>query len=59
MPARDEIAAMREYLRQWIERGDWRGREIHHLRLEIDGLNSRREIAAWLSIAEDLGIDPL
>jgi len=55
-----EIAAMRAYLRQWIEKGAW-GRDgvVEELKRDVDGLTSRLAIDAWLYKALDVGIDPL
>jgi hypothetical protein len=56
----DQIAAMRGYLRQWINDGDWRGEmALENLRGAIDQLTSREAISAWLELAERIGIDPL
>jgi hypothetical protein len=52
------IAAMRAYLRQWIE-ADWHGPMIDVLRSSVGTLTSRAAIKRWLDIAEDEGIDPL
>lgn len=54
-----QIAALRAYLRQWIDAPDWRGPEIDGLRDGIDSLHSRAQIATWLNKALDVGIDPL
>lgn len=54
-----QIAAMRAYLRQWINAPAWKGDGIEFLRSEIDGLTTRAAISAWLRIAEEEGIDPL
>lgn len=54
-----EIAAMRAYLRQWIEKGAWAGPEIERLKSGVDGLTSRQAIEDWLDKAERVGIDPL
>jgi hypothetical protein len=56
----DEIAAIRAYLRQWIENGEWgRERMLAELRRDVDTLHSRQAITAWLDKATDIGIDPL
>lgn len=55
----EQIAAMRAYLRQWIEAPVWKGDVIEDLRQALDGLTSRDAIAAWLATAMDNGIDPL
>lgn len=57
---KDQIAAMRAYLRQWIN-GDWHddGATLIELRAEIDGLTSSEAIRAWLDKAESINIDPL
>jgi hypothetical protein len=55
-----QVAAMRAYLRQWIEAPSWAGGEaLDNLRHGIDQLTSRGEIRAWLDLAEMIGIDPL
>jgi hypothetical protein len=54
-----QIAAMRAYLRQWINASVWTGREVRFLRKAIDDLTSREAISSWLAIAEQAGIDPL
>lgn len=55
------IAAMRAYLRQWIDAPDWLGTDvvIAELRAGIDALTSREAIDKWLDLALDQGIDPL
>jgi hypothetical protein len=55
----DDIAALRSYLRQWIEDPCWQGPAIDQLRASIDGLTSRPAIERWLDTAIDHGIDPL
>jgi len=55
----DEIAAMRAYLRQWIEADRWRGPCVPVLRMAVDGLTTRRALADWLAAAGEAGIDPL
>ena len=52
-----QIAAMRAYLRRWIEAPHWAGAAL--LRRDVVGLTSRAAISAWLNRAERLGIDPL
>lgn len=54
-----QIAAMRAYLRQWINAAGWVGRTVAELRRSIDGLTSRAAIAEWLALADEAGIDPL
>lgn len=54
-----QIAAMRAYLRQWMERGDWRGERVQSLSRLVHGLDSREAISNWLTMAEQEGIDPL
>ena len=53
------IAAMRAYLRQWINAPTWQGPDIDTLRAEVDGLTTRAAISSWLDRAEMAGIDPL
>lgn len=40
----EQIATMRAYLRQWIERGDWLGDGIGELLKTVDGLTDREAI---------------
>jgi DNA transposition AAA+ family ATPase len=54
-----EVAAMRAYLRQWIDAPAWQGEDVQELRDAIDGLTSRERIDAWLLAADRVGIDPL
>lgn len=60
----EQIAAMRAYLRQWIE-ADWMAmpgaqqRILDNLRAMVDGLVSRETLSIWLMQAEAFGIDPL
>jgi hypothetical protein len=54
-----QIAAMRAYLRQWIEAPLWQGAEVHELRRRIDNLVSYQAIGDWLRDADAIGIDPL
>lgn len=55
----EHIAAMRAYLRQWIEAPAWRGFIVDDLRRTLDGLTSRPAIREWLDLADEAGIDPL
>lgn len=56
----EQIAAMRAYLRQWIEKGAWDGGPtVETLKRSVDGLTSRQAIHAWLEKALAVGIDPL
>jgi hypothetical protein len=56
----EQVAALRAYLRQWIDAPHWGGGDdLEELRRRIDGLTSRTAIHAWLGRAEQLGIDPL
>jgi hypothetical protein len=54
-----EIAAMRGYLRQWINAPGWIGPMIDVLRSQVGEMTSRKEIKRWLDRAADAGIDPL
>jgi len=54
-----QIAAMRAYLRQWIEAPVWDGVNVEILRLSVDCIRSRGDVANWLALAESDGIDPL
>lgn len=53
----EQVAAMRNYLRQWIEAPYWLRAET--LRSRVDGLTNREAITGWLNDAVELGIDPL
>lgn len=53
---RGDIAAMRAYLRQWMD-GPWA--DAGDLRERIDHITTRASLAAWLADAMELGIDPL
>lgn len=55
----EQIAAMRAYLRQWINAPVWLSQTVPFLRAAIDDLTSENAIRAWLFIANDEGIDPL
>ena len=54
-----DIAAMRAYLRQWIDSPVWLGTAIDQMREDVDTLTSRETIHAWLDRALQAGIDPL
>lgn len=54
-----EVAAMRAYLRQFIDADVWKGPVIGELRRRINDLTSRQAIEVWLDDAIDAGIDPL
>jgi hypothetical protein len=55
-----QIAAMRAYLRQWINAPGWRGPMIDPLRTRVEEIVTRRDIHDWLELAfETSGIDPL
>jgi hypothetical protein len=54
----EHIGAFRAYLRQWMA-GPWLGSDIPALRLQIDDIDSREAIEAWLDRALDSAIDPL
>jgi hypothetical protein len=54
-----DVAAIRAYLRQWIEPDVWTGADIEALRAGIDRLHDRAAINAWLTCALVAGIDPL
>lgn len=57
--SQEQIAAMRAYLRQWINAPDWSGPTVHSLRATIDDLTSREAISEWLAAAAKEWIDPL
>jgi hypothetical protein len=53
------VSAIRAYLRQWIAAEVWVGYGVGVLRRQIDQLDSREAIHAWLDDALKLDIDPL
>lgn len=56
----EQIAAMRAYLRQWINGAPWGGEIVPTLRNMINGLTTRTAIKKWLDIAlYEADIDPL
>jgi hypothetical protein len=56
----EQIAAMRAYLRQWMDWYGWLpGAYLDELRESIDDLTSAAAITKWLDLAIDNGIDPL
>lgn len=55
----EHVAALRAYIRQWIEHGAWAGPAVQQLRRDVDLLTSRPAISAWLDRALEKGIDPL
>ena len=54
-----QVAVMRAYLRQWITAECWIGPDAERLRAEVDGLTGRVEIARWMDLAAETGINPL
>jgi hypothetical protein len=55
----EHIAALRAYLRQWIDAPLFIGPAIDELRAGVDGLTDRAAIDAWLHLALTEGVDPL
>lgn len=55
----EQVAAMRAYLRQWIDAPGWTGPNAQFLRQSIDDVTSQPAISSWLAIAAEEGIDPL
>ena len=53
------IGAMRAYLRQWINSGNWKGPMIDPLQTRVEEIVTRKDIDDWLNLAEREGIDPL
>jgi hypothetical protein len=53
-----QIAAMRAYLRQWMQ-GDWMGDGIDDLRNGVNDITNQTALRRWLQSAYDLSIDPL
>ena len=56
---REQIAAMRAYLRQWINAPGFLGPEVETLRNLVHHIDSRVTLAAWLASAVAAGCDPL
>lgn len=54
-----QIAAMRAYVRQWVNAPGFAGAEVDRLRGEVDSIVDRPSLAAWLDRAIAAGIDPL
>lgn len=52
----EHIAVLRAYFRQWLD-GPYQG--VVELRAQLDSLDSRSAISAWLDDAIEAGIDPL
>jgi hypothetical protein len=59
-----QVAAIRAYLRQWID-GPWQAapgteaRVLERLRSMVDELDDRAKIDIWLMQANSIDIDPL
>lgn len=54
-----QVAALRAYLRQWINVDGWTGPLIDVLRTNADEIRTRQDITRWLEIARRAEIDPL
>ena len=54
-----QIAAMRGYLRQWINADAWKGPMIDPLRTRVEEITTRADIHDWLEMAMHENIDPL
>lgn len=54
-----QIAAMRAYLRQWIDAPGYVGPAVQQLRATVDQITTHAALKKWLDQAEDIGIDPL
>lgn len=54
-----ELAAMRAYLRQWVNAPGFIGPDVRRLRREIDQVTTNETLRSWLERALDAGIDPL
>jgi len=55
-----QIGALRAYFRQWVASPAWAPcPELDALRAGVDAITDRAGVDAWLSEAEDLGMDPL
>jgi len=54
----NQIAAMRAYLRQWMQ-ADWAGPMIDPLRSKIEEITTQANINEWMKMALRENIDPL
>ena len=55
-----DIAALRAYLRQWINAPVWaESPQVLRLRNRINTIHGRQDLEKWLDDALDEGIDPL
>ena len=54
-----QIAALREYFRQWIYTPAFIGMEVEFLRFYVWGIETLDDIARWLKQAQAAGLDPL
>lgn len=54
-----EVAAMRAYLRQWIDAPGFIGPAVDDLRRRVEHLATTAQVRDWLDDALDAGIDPL
>ena len=55
----EQIAAMRAYLRQWIEKGNWLGPSVGDLKAKARRIQTQADIYDWIYLALREGIDPL
>lgn len=55
----EQVAAMRAYLRQWINAPVWMAPDLDALRAAVDDLASWGDINRWLREVDHWGIDPL
>lgn len=55
----EHIAAMRAYLRQWINAPGFSGRDVIALRAFVNELTDRKKIDGWIDYATEIGCDPL
>ena len=55
----EQISAMRDYLRQWIDNGNWLGPSIGDLKAMARRIKTQADIHEWIYRAELEGIDPL
>ena len=55
----EQIVAMRAYLRQWMEKGNWLGESVGDLKAMARRIKTQADIDKWLDLALREGIDPL
>ena len=57
--APEQIAALREYFRQWVYAPAFVGMAVDSLRFFVRSIETRYDIAMWLKLAQRAGVNPL